>query len=485
MACNFTDIKCFEEEDGTIVEIGVILGQNGGLFYMPQAGQTGPPVPFTNGTMADLFHCGGVNTFSEPYEAPADGEDSFGNNYSAGDTLIEFPGGAIICVPAKDGTGGGSNVTDNTDNTGTVTASDGTSGTFITELLANDGAVGTSRPVDPATDILLHDGSVTPDAAFPGDISTEAALVYKNPDGKLVVPAAPATVADVDSIIDNGDNTSTVMATDDQGNATTGTVLNDLLVNNGAYGVSRSVAPAADIFLTENNVADGTNTDPACTTPVEKLADGSLASAANQNYVPWVDSGDGCTPEPRTACLDTPALTCRPDGHIFTAGVGEANWTECHLKDSEWFRSDLIPAAYDDAAIGALDGAGNTQIYNFSIDIPNVDTCRPMTYLVVARLGNPQAIIRGGNRWVLTYTSTTPGWSGSTNVTFDARFLDPGTGTIMQFGSNVDVACGQLAPGATLTLDSVLELHVQNYNSNQFNRINFGNMDIHAIGVYQ
>lgn len=51
----------------------------------------------------------------------------------------------------------------------------------------------------------------------------------------------------------------------------------DILVNAGAYGVSRAAVLASDIFLTEANIADGTAIDPLTTIPVVKLADGTLA----------------------------------------------------------------------------------------------------------------------------------------------------------------------------------------------------------------
>lgn len=152
---------------------------------------------------------------------------------------------------------------------------DPTDNSLLLTLNVNNGAVGVSRPAT-AADVFIHDGNVTPDAAYPADIA-DAALVYKRPsDGRLVVLPNPTILADVDAVVDNGDNTTTITTTDDQGNETEGAVLNDLLVNAGAFGTSRSIDPDADILLHEGNVADGTGVDPATVSQIIKLDSGAL-----------------------------------------------------------------------------------------------------------------------------------------------------------------------------------------------------------------
>ena len=53
-----------------------------------------------DGTVAWTFV--DTDTFAEVVSAPSDGIDPFGNDYVAGQDVLELPGGTIICIPSKD-----------------------------------------------------------------------------------------------------------------------------------------------------------------------------------------------------------------------------------------------------------------------------------------------------------------------------------------------------------------------------------------------
>ena len=124
-------------------------------------------------------------------------------------------------------------------------------------------------------------------------------FTYTNEDGvDVVVPLATPELGGAE-IVDNTDNTSTVTATDVDGNVTTGTVINNLLVNDGAYGTSRDIDPAADVLLTEEQPHDpagwdycGTLEEFGC--PVYKSAvDGKFYTTPTpeQNYLYGATTG--------------------------------------------------------------------------------------------------------------------------------------------------------------------------------------------------
>lgn len=148
----------------------------------------------------------------------------------------------------------------------------------------NSGAFGVGADYD--AEILLHEGNIADGTDV--DAATTSPVV-KLADGSLAVSNdgnVEITNIAITNTVVNADGSTTVTYTiseEDDGDADPATHTFDVVfpavvginVNDGAYGVSRA-ATATDIFITEENIADGTATDPANATPVEKLGDGTL-----------------------------------------------------------------------------------------------------------------------------------------------------------------------------------------------------------------
>ena len=261
---------------------------------------------------------------------------------------------------------------------------DPATGQIVSVITESDGSLsflnpdGTVFAGDPATLTTCGSEETVTNIVLAVDGSS---FTYTNEEGvDVLVPLSGGGGPDVGQSVveDNGDSTTTITGTATDGTVTTGIVINDLRVNNGGYGIWRSVNPGLDIFITEANIIDGTVTDSAVTASVEKLADGTLA--VKQTVTLVYKEGDTLSYD---VVLD--------DGSTLTAGtavpVGNVIVSEENLDGTlAYFKAidicdcegggvdpNTCPAtqtaqcceleqSFDDAALGAAPAAGVTSM---------------------------------------------------------------------------------------------------------------------------
>ncbi len=144
--------------------------------------------------------------------------------------------------------------------------------------LVDDGAgtVTFTHPTDPQSPITItSDDDSSYEVAGDGTIT----ITFDDGSAPLVIPPASAEQGQA-VVTDNTDGTTTITGTSTGGAVTSDTVLNNVLVNDGAVGSSRDIDPDVDILLHDGNVADFSAIDAAATQPVGKLANGTLAVGA-------------------------------------------------------------------------------------------------------------------------------------------------------------------------------------------------------------
>lgn len=307
------------------------------------------------------------------------------------------------CQPCEEGEIGNSSfsLVDNGDATYTIThtSGDGTVTSSTINVNEIDMDVNSVTVAGPIVSFTAEDGTqVDVDVCAIVAANCNSTLIV-NPDGSLTHTANDGTVTSVpapnaSALVDNGDGSFTHTSSD--GSETTWSETVTTFVNNGDGSFTHTsedgtevTIPAPTVDVGQAVVTDidgytatveGTDTGGNVTaedviTRLDRFCDGAqVVPAADQfmtrdgmiaaergHYVPFVDSGDGCTPaDPE--CPELAAITMHPDsGKAFSWPAG-GPWVELGTSPN-WYTTDrqtlqlgpadfvsgVTPVVYDDA----------------------------------------------------------------------------------------------------------------------------------------